>query len=80
MQIGTSRIMVDGDVPNRQGGSNSLPAMFFLYVADTDAVYQAALSAGAKSMMEPDERFQEKRGAAVTDPFGNTWFIATTRD
>ena len=76
VQIGDSRIMM-----GESNSNNAAPAMLFLYVADTDAVYQAALAAGAKGMMEPaDGRFEEKRGAGIGDPFGNTWFIATHDD
>ena len=75
VKIGDSRIMMG------ESNSNAVPTMLFLYVADTDAVYQAALAAGAKSMMEPaNGRFDEKRGAGIVDPFGNTWFIATHGD
>mmetsp|Transcript_10292 Transcript_10292/g.28395 ORF Transcript_10292/g.28395 Transcript_10292/m.28395 type:complete len:147 (-) Transcript_10292:94-534(-) len=70
MQIGDTRIMMG------QGGA-TVPTMLFLYVQDTDAVYQAALRAGATTMMEPGPNFQEQRGAAVVDPLGNTWFLAT---
>lgn len=75
VQIGDARIMLGGDTPN---GTTAVPTMLFLYVEDTDAVYASALEAGAASVMEPEDgNFEAKRGAAVVDPFGNTWFIAT---
>lgn len=75
VNIGNSMIMLGGDSPN---SNYKQPHMMFLYVEDTDAVYQAALQAGASSMMEPaDKRFDEERGAGIIDPFGNTWFLAT---
>ncbi|HKK53433.1 MAG TPA: VOC family protein [Myxococcota bacterium] len=74
VQIGDSKIMLGGDTP---GGVEAESATFFLYVEDADAVYESALEAGADSMMPPDRNFEEKRGAAVVDPFGNRWFIAT---
>lgn len=74
MQVGNSRVMLGGSQP---GGTTPVPTCLFLYVEDTDSVYEKALAAGARSMLEPDENFEEKRGAAVVDPFGNQWFIAT---
>lgn len=74
VQIGDSRVMLGGSQP---GGTTPVPVCLFLYVEDTDRVYHSAIAAGATSMLEPDDHFEEKRGAAVTDPFGNQWFIAT---
>jgi len=54
-----------------------MPAMFYLYVPDCDAVYQRALAAGASSLHEPTEQPYGDRSSAVTDNFGNTWYIAT---
>lgn len=73
LQIGDTRVMVGGDVP----GMSTVPICLFVYVEDTDAVYESALAAGANAMLPPGPNFQEARGAAVTDPFGNQWFIAT---
>ncbi len=54
-----------------------MPAMFYLYVPDSDAVYRRALAAGAKSLHEPTDQPYGDRNSAVTDPFGNTWYFAT---
>ncbi len=54
-----------------------MPAMFYLYVPDADAVYRRALAAGAKSIQEPADQPYGDRNGAVTDSFGNTWYIAT---
>ena len=88
LQIGDTRIMLGGSLSTTEGGDGStnesttsitkaIPTMLFLYVNDTDAVYQSALAAGATTLMEPGPNFQESRGAAVVDPTGNTWFVAT---
>lgn len=72
VKIGDSIVMV--------GGKKNAPlttSMFYLYVEDTDAVYQQALAAGATSLMEPQNKFYGDRNAAVQDPFGNQWWIAT---
>jgi PhnB protein len=54
-----------------------MPTMFYVYVPDCDAVYRRALAAGAKSTQEPADQPYGDRTSAVTDPFGNTWYIAT---
>jgi uncharacterized glyoxalase superfamily protein PhnB len=59
------------------GKYEPMPAMFYLYVPDCDAVYRRALAAGAKSLHEPTDQPYGDRNAAVTDVFGNTWYVAT---
>ncbi|HUK26626.1 MAG TPA: VOC family protein [Terriglobales bacterium] len=54
-----------------------MPAMFYLYVPDCDAVYRRALAAGAVSVAEPVDQPYGDRSGAVKDAFGNTWYIAT---
>ncbi len=45
------------------------------YVADTDAVYEAAMSAGATSVRAPVTEHYGDRVAGIADPAGNTWWI-----
>ena len=59
------------------GKYEPMPAMFYLYVPDCDTVYRRALAAGAKSISEPTDHPYGDRSGGVTDPFGNTWYIAT---
>jgi PhnB protein len=70
-----------GDSVVEMGDANGpyqpMESMFYLYVPDTDAVYQRALAAGAKMLQEPMDQPYGDRNAAVTDAFGNTWYIAT---
>jgi PhnB protein len=54
-----------------------MPAMFYLYVPNMEAVYRKALAAGATSSQEPTDQPYGDRNAAVKDAFGNTWYIAT---
>jgi uncharacterized glyoxalase superfamily protein PhnB len=49
----------------------------YFYVEDADATYQRALDAGATSIMPPADMFYGDRHGGVTDPSGNTWWIAT---
>lgn len=59
------------------GKYEPMPAMFYVYVTDVDAVYRRALAAGATSFQEPAEQPYGDRNAGVRDAFGNTWYIAT---
>jgi uncharacterized glyoxalase superfamily protein PhnB len=55
----------------------AMAAAIYLYVPDTDAVFRAALAAGAESAMEPADQFYGDRNAGVKDAFGNMWWIGT---
>jgi PhnB protein len=59
------------------GPYQPMPSMLYVYVPDCDAVYQRALAAGAKVLHELTDRPYGDRNGAVTDPFGNVWYIAT---
>jgi len=75
MRIGTSIIMLNES-------SESYPAnvsQMHLFVEDADATYQTSLKAGAKHLMEPNDRPHGDRMAGIKDPCGNIWWIATNR-
>ena len=77
-----ARIRIGGSVIMLNEASDSYPAnisQMHVYVTDTDATYAAALKAGAQSLMEPNERPHGDRMAGITDPSGNTWWLATAR-
>ena len=73
LKIGDSMVML-GQVSKPE---QAMQAMIHLYVPDTDAVYRAALAAGATSLREPANQFYGDRSAGVRDPSGNHWYIAT---
>jgi PhnB protein len=52
-----------------------MPAVYHLYVNDTDAAYQRARAAGAVSLSEPADQPWGYRNAGVQDPCGNQWWI-----
>jgi uncharacterized glyoxalase superfamily protein PhnB len=54
-----------------------MPTMFYLYVPDADATYRRALAAGARSIHEPTDQPYGDRVGAVTDAFGNQWYMGT---
>jgi PhnB protein len=70
--IGDSRIMISD-----RGARSSSSAFLYVYVPDTDATYQRALRAGARSLEEPADLPYGDRRAMIEDSWGNTWQIAT---
>src|SRR6185503_18336742 len=53
------------------------PAMLHKYVADVDATYQQALTAGAESVFAPMNMFYGERFACVRDFAGDNWAVAS---
>jgi PhnB protein len=81
LKIGDSRFMVNdvmmGKGPHAFGGS---PASMWLFVDDSDALYNRAVSAGAKVQMQIADQFWGDRAGAISDPAGYTWWIATRKE
>lgn len=73
MQVGDSMVMLAEATEQHQ----ILPAMLYLYVPDTDAIYKKAMAAGATSIMEPADKFYGDRNAGVKDETGTQWWIGT---
>jgi PhnB protein len=73
VRIGDSMIMVADARPEAPARQSAI----YLYVPDTDAVYQQAIAAGGHSLMEPAVQFYGDRNAGVTDPTGTIWWIGT---
>lgn len=55
-------------------------SLLYLYVADADATHVAAVAAGATNKEAPADQFYGDRVGAITDPCGNTWWIATRKE
>lgn len=73
LRVGDAMVMLGG---GNESVDQSTTSAFFLYVEDVDARYDAAVAAGATSMIEPaDAMFEEERGAGVVGPLGNLWFL-----
>ena len=66
-----------GDAALEFGEADSLPAAFYLYVSDTDALYEQAVAAGATSLYAPSDQPYGDRCGGVEDAWGNTWYIAS---
>jgi PhnB protein len=82
LKIGDSRFMVNDVMagykgPHAYGGS---PASLWLYVENSDALFNRAVGAGATVQMPLADQFWGDRGGAVADPEGYTWWIATRKE
>jgi len=77
VEIGDSMLMVGGGAPELSWRGQPLPSAFHVYVADTDATFARAVEAGATVVAPPEDKPYGERMAAVKDPQGNSWYIAT---
>ena len=81
IQIGDSRIMLADEAPQCNALSpktvGGTPVSLMLYVPDVDAMFNQAISLGAKVLMPVDDKFYGDRSGSLTDPFGHQWTIAT---
>jgi PhnB protein len=51
-----------------------------IYVEDSDALFERAVTAGATVIMPMTDMFFGSREGRVSDPFGNVWTIATLKE
>ncbi|HMC21313.1 MAG TPA: VOC family protein [Thermoanaerobaculia bacterium] len=83
LKIGNSRfmmndVMMGGKGPKAFGGGS--PASLWLFVENSDSLFNRAVSAGAKVQTPIDNQFWGDRAGAVADPAGYTWWIATRKE
>jgi PhnB protein len=64
------------EVSSSSEASAAAPCAIHLYVEDADAVYAQALKSGAHSIYEVADQPWGDRQGAVTDAWGNRWYIA----
>lgn len=72
-QIGDSKMMFG----RAMGERKPIPMMLYIYGEDCDGRYNAALAAGAESIMPPQDMFYGDRHCGVRDSNGNEWWFAT---
>jgi len=86
LKIGDSHVMMNDAMmgskgPKALGGS---PASLWIYVPDVDAVFNKAISAGAKPAQGPmgkvSDQFWGDRCGQFTDPEGYLWTVATHKE
>ena len=80
--IGDSAMMLNDEFPEMGSPSPATTkadtcVRLQLYVPDADAVFNAAVKAGAKVIMPMMDMFWGDRYGRLTDPFGHSWSIAT---
>jgi len=73
IKIGDSVLMMGTPIDD----TKAMPAGFYVYVENCDAVYQKALDAGAVSVLEPNNFPHGDRYGGVKDFSGNLWWIVT---
>lgn len=76
VRIGDSMLMLGGPA----GGGREKPNALHVYLPGVDALYERALAAGAVAVAPPEDKPYGERLAAVEDPTGNVWYIATRRE
>jgi PhnB protein len=64
------------EMGDTQGRAEPMKTAFYLYVADCDALYQQAVSAGATPLSPPVDQSYGDRVGSVQDAMGITWYIA----
>ena len=84
IEIGKTRIMISDEYPEldvlgpeSRGGTT---AGLHLLVEDVDAVFSAALAAGAKELKPVSDQFYGERSGKLADPFGHVWYIAMLKE
>jgi PhnB protein len=81
MRIGNSMAMIGEWKDLDPRGDKSYPRVtLYVYVDDCDAVHQAAVDAGAKSLGPVQDQYYGDRNGGIEDPFGIMWWIATHKE
>ena len=73
VRVGTSMAMLADARP----GVAAQKIMLYLYCDDVDATHAQALKAGGAEIMSPTDMFYGDRHGGITDPSGNSWYIAS---
>jgi PhnB protein len=73
VRIGDSVVMLSEATPEYP----ARPCVQFAYVDDVDVVFEKALAAGAKPIIEPSEQPWGDRVGGFYDPYENRWWVAT---
>jgi PhnB protein len=74
--IGDSPVMI----AEESEMAKATPSSLYIYVPNVDSVYQQAVKAGGKTIMEPMDMFYGDRSGGVKDSSGNSWMIATHKE
>jgi PhnB protein len=84
MHIGDSPIMLAEESAAWDAFSpqhfNGTPVTICLYLADVDALFQQAVTAGASVKRPLTDQFYGDRTAHLLDPYGHSWHLATHKE
>jgi PhnB protein len=83
LQFGNARVIVNDVIPGHGKGPKGFggsPAHLWLYVDDSDAVFNRAVNAGASVQVPIADQFWGDRAGALLDPAGYVWWIATHQE
>ena len=72
VRVGDSMLMIGGGP-----GIEENPTAIHLYMPEVDSFYDRAVAAGSTTIIAPSDQDYGERSAAIQDPFGNFWYIAT---
>ncbi len=75
--VGNTRIYISDESPEwhafAMADGTTASCIFSVTIADCDAAYRQATTAGAESLSEPKDQFWGTRSAIIKDPFGYRW-------
>jgi PhnB protein len=81
LELASGRMQLSDPAPDHHllppSGGDDVHHSTVLYVPDVDAVYAAAVAAGAKGYGEPSTFVTGDRYAALLDPWGHRWAVMT---
>jgi PhnB protein len=81
LDIGDGLVMLADENPDMGARSpksvGGTPVTISVYVEDVDAVFEAALAAGATELGAVENRFYGDRSGQFEDPFGHHWSVGT---
>ncbi len=81
LQFPSGRLQLSDPLPELNlippDGSNTVNHSYVLYCSDVDAVWRAAVEAGATVFEEPQDFVTGDRFGSLLDPFGHRWAILT---
>jgi len=75
LMLGDENPQMGAVAPQPNGPPPPVGLMF--YVEDVDALFNLAISKGAKALMPPTDMFWGDRYGKFLDPFGHLWSVAT---
>ncbi|WP_028846775.1 VOC family protein [Thermocrispum agreste] len=81
IRIGDSMIMLGEESPvfdsHAPQEDAAAPVRLMVYVEDADETVRRAVERGARQEAELRTEFYGDRGAAIRDPFGHAWYVAS---